>query len=216
MTETTQAPRTFLQSLEAMAAEAPQEGFSLHAILNRLDERAFGAALFLLALPCAIPFLYLVPQIVSLPMMALTLQMLAGRNEPWLPEKFATRKIDKVGLTRMSTFGRKWFGWLETISKPSLTWLTGKKSERVIALFLTVFCCSILIPLPLTNSTPAIGVAIASFGLMARDGRLVILGLIIGIVWVTLLVSAVVIFGMAIFNSGSTTDFLRQIAGLFG
>ncbi|MCF6329542.1 MAG: exopolysaccharide biosynthesis protein, partial [Henriciella sp.] len=80
-------PLTFLQSLETMAAEAPEEGFSLHAILDRLDDRAFGAGLFILALPCAIPFLYGVPQVVSLPMMALTLQMLAGRDEPWLPEK---------------------------------------------------------------------------------------------------------------------------------
>ncbi|MEL6652821.1 MAG: exopolysaccharide biosynthesis protein, partial [Bacteroidota bacterium] len=90
--------RTFLQSLEAMAAEAPEEGFSLHQILDRLEERAFGAMLFILALPCAIPFLYGVPQVVSLPMMALTLQMLAGREEPWLPEKFGQRMINKAGL----------------------------------------------------------------------------------------------------------------------
>ena len=207
MTEMTEAPRTFLQSLEAMAAEAPEEGFSLHYIFDRLDERAFGAALFLLALPCAIPFLYLVPQIVSLPMMALTLQMLAGRNEPWLPEKFGRRKIDKAGLSRMSSFGRKWFGWLERISKPSLTWLTGKASERIIAVFLTVFCASILVPLPSTNTIPGIGVAIVSFGLMSRDGRLVILGLIIGSLWVALLVSA------AAFGFDAATDLIRNLLG---
>ncbi|MEM1148589.1 MAG: exopolysaccharide biosynthesis protein [Pseudomonadota bacterium] len=207
MTETLTPQRTFLQSLEAMADEAPEVGFSLHYILDRLDERAFGAALFLLALPCAIPFLYLVPQIVSLPMMALTLQMLAGRNEPWLPEKFGARKIDKAGLTRMSGFGRKWFGWLERISKPSLTWLTGKKSERLIALFLTAFCASILVPLPSTNTIPGIGVAIVAFGLMSRDGRLVILGLIIGSLWVTLLISA------AAFGFDAATDLIRSLLG---
>lgn len=207
MSETPQPQRTFLQSLEAMADEAPQDGFTLHYIFDRLDERAFGAALFLLALPCAIPFLYLVPQIVSLPMMALTLQMLAGRHEPWLPERFATRKIDKVGLTRMSRFGRKWFGWLERISKPSLTWLTGRKSERVIALFLTVFCASILVPLPSTNTVPGIGVAIVSFGLMSRDGRLVLLGLLIGSLWVSLLVTA------AAFGFDAASDLIRTLLG---
>ena len=139
-------PQTFLQGLEIMAEQAEPEGLSLHAIFDQLNERAFGAALFLLALPCAIPFLYLVPQIVSLPMMALTLQMLAGREEPWLPEKFGNRKIDKAGLTRMASFGRKWFGWLERVSRPRLTWLTGHKAERVLALFLTVCCASILLP----------------------------------------------------------------------
>ena len=189
MTETTHPPRTFLQSLEAMAAEAPEEGLNLHSILDRLEERAFGAMLFILALPCAIPFLYGVPQVVSLPMLALTLQMLAGRNEPWLPEKFGTRKIDKAGLTRMSGFGRKWFGWLERISHPRLTFLTGKSMERVVALFLTAFAASILVPLPLTNSTPAIAVAIVAFGLMARDGILVVLGAILGSVWIGILLT---------------------------
>jgi len=186
MTKTT-PPRTFLQSLEAMAEEAPAEGLSLHAILDRLDERAFGAMLFILALPCAIPFLYGVPQVVSLPMMALTLQMLAGRNEPWMPEKFGARMIDKSGLVRISGFGRKWFGWLERISHPRLTFLTGKKLERVVALFLTVFCASVLVPLPLTNTVPGIAVAIVAFGLMSRDGILVILGGILGSAWVAML-----------------------------
>ena len=180
-------PHTFLQSLETMAAEAPEEGLSLRAIFDRLDERAFGAVLFILALPCTIPFLYGVPQVVSLPMMALTLQMLAGRDEPWLPEKFGNRKIDKKGLTRTSKFGRKWFGWLERIAHPRLLWMTSKGADRVIALFMTIFCASILLPFPLTNTVPGIAVAIIAFGLMARDGLLVILGWIIGSAWVTML-----------------------------
>lgn len=189
MTETNTPQRTFLQSLEAMAAEAPDVGLSLHQILDRLEERAFGAMLFILALPCAIPFLYGVPQVVALPMLALTLQMLSGREEPWLPEKFGQRMINKDGLERTSRFGRKWFGWLEIISHPRLTFLTGKTMERVVALFLTAFCASILVPLPLTNSTPAIAVAIVAFGLMARDGVLVVLGAILGSIWIGILLT---------------------------
>lgn len=185
------SPHTFLQSIEHMAAEAPEEGFSLKAIFERLDERAFGAALFILALPCCIPFLYGVPQIVSLPMMVLAGQMVAGREEPWLPEKFAQRKIDKKGLTRTAKGGRKWFGWLEKIAKPRLTFLMAGGGERVIGLFLVFFCASILVPLPSTNTVPGIGVAIVAFGLMARDGLLVILGTIIGTAWIATLIALV-------------------------
>ena len=46
---------------------------------------------------------------------------------------------------------------------------------------------SILLPLPSTNTVPGIGVAIASLGLIERDGLLVILGLFIGFLWVALL-----------------------------
>ena len=188
MSETSNA-KTFLQSFEAMAEESGEAGLSLHDILDRLDERAFGAMLFILALPCAIPFLWGVPQIVSLPMMALTLQMLAGRHEPWLPEKFGQRMINKKQLTRLSGFGRKWFGWLERVAHPRLTFLTGKKSERLVALFLTAFSASVLLPIPGTNTVPGIAVAIVAFGLMARDGILVLLGGALGTAWVTMLLT---------------------------
>lgn len=185
------SPRSFLQSIEAMAAEAPEEGLSLKAIFDRLDERAFGAGLFILALPCCIPFLYGVPQVVSLPMMVLAGQMVAGRREPWLPHRFRDRMIDKKGLTRTATGGRKWFGWLEKVARPRLSFLMGRRAERIIGFFLVLFCASILVPLPSTNTVPGIGVAIVAFGLMERDGLLVILGSIIGTAWIFTLVALI-------------------------
>ena len=188
-------PRTLLQSIEAMAEEAGPEGFALREIMDRLDERAFGAMLFVLALPCCVPFLYLVPQIVSLPMMALAVQMAMGREEPWLPGKLAARKIDKQGLANTARGGRKWFGWVEAIARPRLTFLTGAGPERVIGAILCVFCASILVPLPMTNTVPGFAVALASFGLIQRDGLLVIVGLVLGSAWVTFLLS-VAAFGI--------------------
>src|SRR3990167_10057284 len=132
--------RTLLQTIEQMAEAAPSEGFSLHEIFDQLDESAFGATLFLLALPCCVPFLYLVPQIVAVPMMALAVQMCLGRAEPWLPEGLAARRIDKAGLTAMATGGRKWFGWIEALIRPRLAFITGKRSERLGGAFLVFFC----------------------------------------------------------------------------
>lgn len=188
-------PRTLLQSIEAMAEEAGPDGFTLRQIMDRLDERAFGAMLFVLALPCCVPFLYLVPQIVSLPMMALAAQMALGREEPWLPGKLAARKIDKQGLSNTARGGRKWFGWVEAIARPRLTFLTGAGPERVIGAILCIFCASILVPLPMTNTVPGFAVALASFGLIQRDGLLVMGGLVLGSAWVAFLIS-VAAFGI--------------------
>ncbi len=188
-------PRTLLQSIEAMADEAGAGGFSLKQIMDRLDERAFGAMLFILALPCCIPFLYLVPQIVALPMMALSAQMAMGREEPWLPSRLAARHINKEGLASTARGGRKWFGWVEAIARPRLTFLTGKGPERVIGAILCIFCACILLPFPMTNTVPGFAVALASFGLIQRDGLLVIGGLVLGTAWVSFLVFAA-IFGL--------------------
>ena len=178
---------SILTALDRLSDSAPEEGLTLREIFDALDERAFGAILFALALPCCIPFLYAVPQIVSLPMAAIAFQMVLGRNEPWLPEKFAARRIDKAGLERISRSGRKFFGWAEKIARPRLTFLVHSAAERVIGAFLCLFCGSILVPLPLTNTTPGFAVALVSFGLMARDGAMMIAGLIIGISWIGML-----------------------------
>lgn len=192
--------KTLLQTIEALAERAPEDGFSLRAIFDQLDESAFGAGLFLLALPCCIPFLYGVPQVVSLPMMALAAQMAMGREQPWMPDKLGDRKIDRKGLTQMAAGGRKWLGWIERIVRPRFTVITGKRSERVIGLFLCVFCASILVPLPMTNTVPGFAVAIASFGLMQKDGLMVIAGLVIGTAWVSGLIGAVMFGAVSLFG----------------
>ncbi len=182
------AQRTLLQIIEQLAEAAPEEGFSLREIFDHLDESAFGAGLFLLALPCCIPFLYGVPQVVAVPMMALAVQMFLGREEPWLPDALARRKIDKKGLTQMAAGGRKWLGWIEALIRPRLSGITGKTSERVIGAFLVAFCASILVPLPMTNTVPGFAVAITAFGLMQKDGLAVIAGLVVGTAWISALV----------------------------
>lgn len=181
--------RTLLQTIEALAEAAPEDGFSLREIFDRLDESAFGAGLFLLALPCCIPFLYGVPQVVALPMLALAAQMVMGREEPWLPAKLAARKIDRKGLTQMARGGRKWFGWIEALIRPRFSVITGRRSERVIGLLLFAFCASILVPLPMTNTVPGMAVAITAFGLMQKDGVAVTGGAILGSLWVGALIT---------------------------
>ena len=178
---------SILTALDRLSESAPEEGLTLREIFDELDDRAFGAILFALALPCCIPFLYGVPQVVALPMAAIAVQMVMGRNEPWLPEKFAARRIDKVGLERISRSGRKFFGWAEKIARPRLTFLVHSAAERFIGVFLCLFCGSILVPLPLTNTQPGFAVALVSFGLMARDGAMMIAGLVLGVSWIGML-----------------------------
>ncbi len=170
--------------VEDIASDAQEDGVTLKALTENLGDRAFGAALFVLALPCCIPFLYIVPQIVALPMAALAFQMMIGRKKPWLPSKFAERRISKDGLEKTARGGRKFFGWAEAVAKPRLTFLNGPKADRLIGAILCIFCLSILTPLPSTNTVPGFAVALVSFGMMERDGLMSTGGLILGSAWV--------------------------------
>ncbi|MEL7130346.1 MAG: exopolysaccharide biosynthesis protein [Pseudomonadota bacterium] len=186
------ATKTLLGTIETIAADAPEEGLTLGEIADRLNESAFGALLVVLAMPCCIPGLYIIPQIVALPMLAIAAQLALGRDEPWMPARLAARMIDKTGLTRTASGGRKWFGWTELFARPRLTFLSSRLAERWIGVILCVFCASILVPLPLTNTVPGIAVAIVAFGLLSRDGLLILGGLAIGTAWIAALVYAAI------------------------
>ena len=75
-----------------------------------------------------------------------------------------------------------------------------------------MFIASVLVPLPATNTVPGIGVAIASIGLITRDGLLVLAGLFIGTAWILLLVVGITVFGPAFVDLFK--DFIKGLLGL--
>ena len=183
-------PMSTSERLEHIVATAPSETITLGWLLDQLHERAFGIFLLILALPCCIPFLYVIPQIVALPLLFVAAQMVAGRRAPWLPAQFRDRPIQIANLASVSERAKPYLQYFERISRPRLSVLTRPPLDRVIGLFLVLFCASILVPLPSTNTVPGIAVAIAALGLLERDGLLVTLGVILGAVWIGFLVFA--------------------------
>jgi hypothetical protein len=153
-----------------------------------MEERAFGLLMLILALPCCLPFVYLLPQIVSLPMVFLAFQMAQGRRAPWLPETLRKRTMPVKSLLDVTARTQRYAGWLERLAHPRFAGLTGAGGLRVLGAILIVPCLSILVPLPLTNTVPGIGVAVAAAGVIERDGIFVVLGVLTGLVWVLMLV----------------------------
>ncbi|XBQ16851.1 MAG: exopolysaccharide biosynthesis protein [Oceanicaulis sp.] len=200
-----------IAALEDIAQGAPEEGLTLGAFTRTLGERVFGVLLFALAIPVCMPFLYGVPQVVALPMMALAAQMAAGREQPWLPRRFSDRPLSKADLQRMAKGARKWFGWVERLARPRLSLLSGRNAERMVGAVFVLFCASILVPLPATNTTPGIAIALSSIGLITRDGLLVILGLFLGVIWIGLLIGGFLVFGAAFLDI--VKDFLLGVLG---
>jgi len=194
----TTAPRGALAKIDAIlkphlegpgSSEAGAKAtITLGALSDLMEERAFGLLLLVLALPCCLPFVYLLPQLVALPMLVLAAQMASGRRAPWLPETLRKRAIPVAGLRDVVARAKRYGGWLERLAHPRFASLTGDRATRVIGALLIIPCASILVPLPLTNTVPGIGVALAAVGLIERDALFVILGLVVAMVWVAILV----------------------------
>lgn len=176
--------------LKALAAEAEDATVTLDWILEQLHERAFGLFLLVLALPCCIPFLYGVPQVVSLPLMFVAGQIVIGRKTPWLPKKLGARTVASESLQTLSDRAGPWLKRIEAISRPRLGALTRAPIDRIVGAALVIFSASILTPLPLTNTVPGFAVVVVAMGLLQRDGILVILGTLLGTAWIASLVFA--------------------------
>lgn len=190
--------------LDLLASEAEGQTVTLAWVLDHLGERAFGLFLLFLALPCCIPFLYGVPQVVALPMMFVSVQILLGRRVPWLPEKLGARTISAESLAGLAGRAGPWLRRIEALSRPRLTALTRAPADMILGLALVLFSASILVPLPGTNTVPGFAVVIVSMGLLQRDGALVILGTIIGTAWI----------GTLIFAGASLASLIKDWVGL--
>lgn len=190
MADPVDSPMTISQRLSRLVADAEGEMVTLAWVLDQLHERTFGLFLLILALPCCIPFLYGVPQVVALPLLFIAGQMVLGWGKPWLPQKLGERQVATASLAALARRADPWLRRMEPVSRPRLAALTRRPLDQIVGVALLVFSAAILVPVPGTNTVPGIAVAIIAIGLLQRDGILVLLGLILGVAWIgTLLVA---------------------------
>lgn len=194
------------ERLFVLAREAHAHGSTvpLSWILAQLHERAFGLFLLILALPCCIPFLYGIPQVVALPLMFISCQILLGRRTPWLPERLGARRVSAEGLQSLAQKAAPWLQRIEAVSRPRIVALTRTPADHIVGAALVLFSASILVPLPGTNSVPGLAVVILSMGLLQRDGVLVIAGALLGTAWI----------GTLVFAGASLASLIRAWLGL--
>lgn len=199
---------SFIDRVAELAEAAGPEGMTLREIRDRLDERAFGLMILILAIPCLVPALYGVPQIVGVPIMLLAGQMLVGRPEPWLPKAILDRSVSKAWLDRMADFATKRMRWFENLSRPRLTVFTRGWAERAAAAFMILATLTII--LPMTNTVPSVALTLLSVGLIQRDGLFVAGGAAVTVGWITAL--AVVAVGF-LFGAGWAVGLIGRFVG---
>lgn len=174
------------------------ERISIADLLEILHERGFGMALLLFSLPLCIP----VPKppglstLFGLPLFFLAFQQMIGRHTLWMPEFILKRSLSRDKMEKIIDICLPAITKMEVLIRPRLEWVTLGYSSLLIGFFGAIMAAFISLPLPGSNMVPALGIALMSTGVMARDGLTVILGAVIGIGWVIGLSSLYIIFGM--------------------
>lgn len=157
-------------------------------LVDSLGERAFGALMFIFAVPNVIPTPPGTSAILGLPLVILTWQVLVGRQTLWLPQLVRQRRISKEMLVTFVSKVTPVMARLERVLRPRFGIVVASNlAERVIGLVAFPLALILFLPIPFGNIPPAAAIACLALGLAERDGLAVIVGYVLSAASVAIL-----------------------------
>lgn len=161
--------------------EERPEKVTLADILLLAGERIFGFLLVILSLPSALPVPapgYSTPFGVLIVLLAV--QLVAGAKTPWLPAKMLNHQIQLSTVQGFLKAGLPWLRRIEAIARPRISYICTTLPGRVtIGVAIALMAISMMIPIPGTNTLPAMGIFVTAFGLSEDDGAISLGGLVL-------------------------------------
>lgn len=162
------------QELEGLRRAADGKPMSVGRMLDHLQDR--GPAMFMIALMA--PFLLLPTTFgLSAPMgfavAILGFCQLIGRK-PWLPAFILRKEFPYEALDKVIGRAAKMSAWVEKIARVRLRFFLWPGPINIIGLWLIVW--GLLMALPGPNNVFAFMITLFCFGLLMRDGMLLLLG----------------------------------------
>lgn len=170
---------------------------TLAEILELAGERTFGFLFVLLSLPSALPVPapgYSIP--FGIVMLVLAVQLIGGFQYPWLPAKWKQKSVKLQQVQKVLQAGIPWLRRIEVLSRPRMSYIcTSILGRTIMGIAIALMSLSMMIPIPGTNTLPAIGIFITGFGLLDDDGAIAVGGLFVCLLGLSL-ASAIAIFGV--------------------
>jgi hypothetical protein len=185
---------------------------TLAEILLLAKERVFGFLLVILSLPSALPVPapgYSIP--FGIVIFLLAMQLMMGAKIPWLPGKFLNHPMQLTTVQKFLQAGIPWLQKIEAIARPRLTYICVTLPGKItVGTAIALMAISMMIPIPGTNTIPAIGVFVTSFGLLEDDGAITLGGLVICLIGA---ISSISIFLALLWGGSSLMDLVKTWLG---
>ena len=182
---------------------------TLQELLTLAGERVFGFLFVLLALPSALPVPapgYSIP--FGIMIFLLAVQLISGSKQPWFPKRFSGHPVSLATVQSILKKALPWLQRIEAIARPRLFPIcTSVLGRSVIGCILALMGISMMIPIPGTNTVPAIGVFVTGFGLLEDDGAISLGGLIVCFVGAAITLS---IFIALIWGGSNLLELLKE------
>ncbi len=181
------------QVIEDVVSKSSSDRIPVRDLIEAMESVGFGLAMMIFAFGVIIPMPPPVPGIISIPLVIFSLQMIAGYSSPKLPKKFSDMSVKRSVLAMLVQKSSPYIRKVERLLQPRWAFMTSQVAERVIGIFTLLFSVFVLLPLPLSNFLPGLGVLIISFGLLGKDGLVIVAGIVVGMVGIAVSITTVLI-----------------------
>ncbi|MFP4156642.1 MAG: exopolysaccharide biosynthesis protein [Opitutales bacterium] len=150
-------------------------GPSIGEITSGVGEKGFGLLLVILALPSALPVPapgYSTPFGIAIALIAL--QMMCGRRTVWLPQRLAAMRLRPKLAAKMLGAASGFLRRVERWIRPRQRWIASRTGQAALSTVVLIMAGLMMLPIPLTNTFPAMVIFILGVGLSEEDGYLAI------------------------------------------
>lgn len=174
-----QPPTRLSEDLKHIIDNAGGKSITLQRIIEVLHGRGLNILVFLLALPFCVPIpLPGFSTLFGAALMFLGLRI-SLRQHPWLPKRLLQREIPYSTLTKFIRAALPVTTRLEKVIHPRLKffnrWATFTALNGLI-ITSSAFLLTLPIPVPFTNTLPALSIVLTAAGMIEEDGAVIVTG----------------------------------------
>jgi hypothetical protein len=202
------SPDSIETALDYCLDKADNEGITLYEVVEHLGPASYCFICLILSVPFIQP-LSLGPLTMASGVAFMTMgwQMTRGQSSPALPGKVGSHRIHGKGWCTVLGAGRSILRFCRRFTRPRYsTWIVGDEGKKRVGWLVCSGGFLLAIPfanIPLSNTFPALMIFFAVLALLEKDGFMVILSLVWGIIsllYFTLISVLLWIFGSRLWD----------------
>ena len=195
--------RTLLREL---AHGRPDDDLTFDLVLDSFRHRSYGLFLLVILIPVFIPIPAGQGGFSGLMISLIGAQMLWQMEHPWVPKFIGQKTFKRSHVINFQRHFDRWLGYIEKFCKPRYEYAFDHAWSRAFSgLLLVLLGLLLALPIPLTNYPFGLIILAFSLGFIERDGILLGLGWIFGLIEILVLLEF----------SGLIIQTAEKIAGYF-
>ncbi|MDG1702287.1 MAG: exopolysaccharide biosynthesis protein [Opitutae bacterium] len=170
--------KSLKETLESILETTKSHSIQVSELFNNLGSKGFGIILVFLSLPSALPVPapgYSTPFGIAIVLIAF--QILIGKNSLKTPNSIKKITFSPNISQKILSFAISFLNKIEPFIKPRLLQFQSKQFRPFVAINLILLASLMILPIPFTNTLPAMVICLFGISICENDGLLTLISI---------------------------------------